>query len=141
MRRVVAIVLAGLLMSACGSVSLDTAIRNWKIQSNFESNSLTLRHDVSHAVTVLAPADAGSLRHTVCAVLLMDADAANSSLPTPDSQASELLARAYHDFADAANVCYSASTPAQISHARALLTAGVGTLVEGQWRLRALTTH
>ncbi|MGC1418767.1 MAG: hypothetical protein WA786_01430 [Acidimicrobiales bacterium] len=142
MTKVVAALLcAGLVLAACGNVSLSSATKSWITQSGFRQNLPTLTRDAQHSATELRDlhASANDL-HTVCAVLDVDSLSANSSLPTPDSQATSLLSTAYDDLGAGANTCYNAATN---PHARALaltmLARGMAALSEGTARLNVAT--
>ena len=76
--------------------------------------------------------------HTVCAVLAFDVEQAQASLPTPDSQTTNLLSRAYSRFLIGANQCYQASTPSRSLAVASLEQAGA-TLAEAAARVRAST--
>ena len=138
-RRVGALAAAGLLLSACGSTSATSALRQWSSQSDFASALSTVRDDARHAVEQLhvVPTSASAL-HTVCAVLAFDVEQAQASLPTPDAQTTNLLSRAYSRFLVGANECYQASAPSR-SRALATLEQAGATLAEAAARLRAST--
>ena len=53
------------------------------------------------------PNGTGAL-HAACSTLLNDAQMANSSLPSPDTDVTTLLTNAYNDEGTAANQCYDA---------------------------------
>ncbi|MGH9043687.1 MAG: hypothetical protein ACRDVP_02415, partial [Acidimicrobiales bacterium] len=57
--------------------------------------------------------------HTVCGVLVVDAQAANGELPTPDSQFTHLLSSAYTSAYEAGNDCYSSAAGDAVLTARA----------------------
>jgi hypothetical protein len=46
--------------------------------------------------------------HAACATMLNDAEMANTNLPSPDPDVTEMLTKAYNDEGTAANQCYSA---------------------------------
>jgi hypothetical protein len=46
--------------------------------------------------------------HAACATMLNDAEMANTNLPSPDPEVTELLTKAYNDEGTAANECFSA---------------------------------
>jgi hypothetical protein len=76
----------------------------------------------------------------VCGVLLMDSEQFNSSLPTPDNQATELLSRAFSDFGAGANKCYGAQkNPAARASALSWLSRGMAKLSEGSARIHVAT--
>jgi hypothetical protein len=138
-RRIGVLVAAGLLLSACGSTSATNALRQWSRQSAFTSALATVRGDARRAVGELrAPSSSPSVLHTVCAVLAFDVEQAQASLPTPDSQTTNLLSRAYSRFLIGANQCYQASTPSRSLAVASLEQAGA-TLAEAAARVRAST--
>lgn len=51
--------------------------------------------------------------HAACGTLLNDAEMANSNLPSPDPDVTDLLTNAYNDEGTAANQCYDAGTTNQ----------------------------
>lgn len=139
--RVAALLVAGLLLAACGSVTLATAMRSWVSQSQYRANLPTLTNDVRHSADQLRDAHASvNALHTVCAVLDVESEQANSSLPTPDNQATALLAKAYNDFGAGANKCYGADDNARArASALAWLTRGMAALSEGTARINVAT--
>ena len=136
-RWLAALLSAGLLLGACGSISAGQATSSWAHQSNFFVNSKTLLADVGHAATALAePSSSNVALHTICAVLFTDDGHAEQALPTPDVQATTLLNRAYADFANGANRCYEArQNPGARARARVLLVQGVATFSEATARV------
>ena len=126
-RRLLGLLAAGALLSSCGSQSASSALSSWVALSNFHDSVSVLTSDARHAVNVLKNSSATSNQlHTVCAVLLVDAESANASLPSPDDQATLLLSRAYDKLGAGANECYVAasSTPTRTRALRALEAAG-----------------
>jgi hypothetical protein len=139
-KRLVALAVAAVVLSACGTISASTAARDWANQAHFRSNSVTLLADVHHAATTLhKPSSTVADLHTVCAVLLVDTQAANASLPTPDRQTTRLLGAAYTSLGAGANRCYKATTDRQRQAALASLRQGLSSLSEGTARLQSLT--
>lgn len=138
-RRLAALLVGALLFSACGSQSPAQAMRTWVTQSAFASAVSTMRSDAQHAATQLRNAATGpNVLHTVCGVLSVDALSANSSLPTPDDQATALLGHAYDAFGAAAQLCYRAAGDA-VTRRRAIadLERAVATLAEARARVAA----
>jgi hypothetical protein len=125
------------MLAACGTISPAKAMQSWTTQSNFTKNVKIVLNDAHHAATALGTpsTDANDL-HTVCAVLLFDDTTLNASLPTPDNQASSLLAKAYGDIGAGANECYKVQA-SQAGRAKSLATIrkGVGLLSEGTARV------
>jgi hypothetical protein len=108
-RRVATLLAAGMLLCACGSVSASTAMSGWVKQSGFKANAQSLFHDAKNSAKDLRDVALSSNDlHTFCNVLFVDDGSMQSSLPTPDAQATALLDKAYRDFATAAVECYSA---------------------------------
>ncbi len=136
-RRVGLVVVAGLLLSACGTVSAVSAMRTWVDQSNFHSSMKTLTTDVRHSASALRDVTTSSASlHTVCAVLLVDTESANASLPTPDNQSTALLSRAYTSIGAGANQCYKAGAdPLARAAAIASLAKGLSVLAEATVRV------
>ncbi|MGH9091024.1 MAG: hypothetical protein ACRDZR_06550 [Acidimicrobiales bacterium] len=67
-----------------------------------------LHHDSLNVERVLADHRGTGAVHTVCGVLSVTAQAAHDSLPSPDTRTTQLLARAYTLYYEAANDCYTA---------------------------------
>jgi hypothetical protein len=138
-RRVATLLAAGALLAACGSVSASSAMSGWAKQSGFTSNSRALFHDVQNSAKDLRNESLSSNDlHTFCNVLFVDDGSMQSSLPTPDAQATTLLNRAYRDFATAAVECYSAiAVPGDRAKALARLSSGAALLSEARARVAA----
>lgn len=136
-RGVVTLAVAGLVLSACGTVSLSRAMTSWATQSSYLSNSNIVLTDARHAATALHSAGSSTAQlHTVCAVLLVDVGYANASLPTPDGQATTLLSKAYTDLAAGANECYKAQSDVFIrTRALTWLASGAFSLSEASARI------
>ena len=102
-------------------------------QSQLVNNAQQLRSDAHHAAVALRQlSESASQLHTVCAVLLVETEAANASLPSPDAQLNGVLARAFNTLGDGANECYRAgASKAKRTKALAFLEGGVGGLAEG----------
>lgn len=137
-----AVLVAGLVLSACGSISSATALATWVAQSGYLSTASILLHDVKHSVSALARPNEPSVDlHTVCGVLLLDTQKANASLPTPDDQATALLSKAYTNLGAGANECYgAASSVSKRATALRSLTSGVASLSEASARIASVST-
>jgi hypothetical protein len=118
-------------------------MRHWLTQSSFSANSVQLRHDASNAATALRSSAYGTSQlHTVCAVLLVDAESANAALPSPDSQLNHVLASAYNALGDGANECYRAGANKSLRNkAIGFLEVGVGALAEGATRAQVVLAN
>jgi hypothetical protein len=138
-RRVAVLLIAGLLLCACGTVSEAKAMTGWVSHSSFTSNTKTLLHDVKMSANDLRKTNLSSNDfHTVCQVLYSDDGSMQSALPTPDAQATKLLNEAYQDFATAAHECYNAKSSA-VSRAKALATLAKGAAVFSEGTARVAT--
>lgn len=128
MRRTLGgLILAGVLLGGCGSITAASALQSWIAQSDFSSSLKILAGDTQHARESLVNAAASvNDLHTVCGVLLVDAESANASLPTPDTQTTNLLSSAYTQLGEGANLCYraGANTNERARALRALVRAG-----------------
>lgn len=141
-RAFAVLLIAGLLLGACGSIDASSAMATWVSQSGYRSTVKSIASDAQHAATALRAASTSSAElHTVCGVLLVDTESANASLPTPDDQVTNLLSTAYTDLGAGANECYGAAQNVA-SRARALtsLTRGDGALVEASARIASVAT-
>ena len=136
-RRLAALVVAGLVLAGCGSVSLASAMQTWVTQSGFSTTGSSIVADVRHSATALDNKSmTSSDLHTVCGVLEFELEEANASLPTPDNQATELLSRAYGQFGVGASECYHAASSASLrERALAARAKGMGTLSEAVARV------
>lgn len=67
-----------------------------------------LRQDGVEVDEVLSDHRGTGAMHTVCSVLSVTAESAHSSLPSPDTEITQLLARAYTLEYEAGNDCYDA---------------------------------
>lgn len=125
-RRVAVLLLAGLLLCACGTITEAKAMSGWVSHSSFTANARSLFSDVRSSAKDLHNMTLSSNDfHTVCQVLYSDDGAMQAALPTPDAQATKLLNRAYQDFATAAHQCYNAQASA-VARSQALATLAKG---------------
>lgn len=136
-RAVAALLVAGLLLSACGTQSEVKAMSGWINQSEFHQNMTTLITDVHHSASALEKSSSSShVLHLVCAVLVTDTESANAALPAPDRQSTSLLSRAYTDIGGGANTCYGAGTNTALrKKALGYLKKGLGELTEAILRV------
>ena len=141
-RALGALLVGGLLLSACGSVSAASGLASWVVQSSYRSSAATLVGDARHSADVLKITNSSNADlHTVCGVLLFDTESANASLPTPDARSTTLLSKAYTNLGAGANECYVASTNVD-ARAKALqtLTSGLADLSEASARIASAST-
>ena len=131
------------VLGAWGTQSEKAAMKSWVSQSAYVANNMTLINDAKHSARALRTKSApASELHTVCAVMLVESEEANSALPTPDHLASSLLAKAYGNLGAGANVCYKAGSNAKLrTQAINDLSLGVSQLAEASARIKSdLTT-
>jgi hypothetical protein len=141
-RALGALLVGGLLLSACGSVSAASGLASWVVQSSYRSSAATLVGDARHSADVLKITNSSNADlHTVCGVLLFDTESANASLPTPDARSTTLLSKAYTNLGAGANECYVASSNVD-ARAKALqtLTSGLADLSEASARIASAST-
>jgi len=140
-RALVALLAAGLLLSACGSQSMAAAMKSWSKQSsyNYAATNRSLITDATRSAKALRTrGETNGELHLVCGVLDYDTESANSFLPTPDTVASKLLDKAYGNLGAGATVCYGAGTSAsKRSRALSYLSNGVGQLNEASARIKS----
>lgn len=136
-RRFGVVMLCGLLLAACGTVSADTQVRHWISATGFRSSFHTLRGDTATVSRELRDlrSTAADL-HTVCGVLLVDVHFANDLLPSPDKQATNELGAAYLQLSSAATECYNAGNDlVRRAHALRTLQDAYGNLYFGALRV------
>jgi hypothetical protein len=138
-RRAAVLLLAGLFLCACGTITEAKAMSGWVSHSSFKVNARTLFSDVKSSAKDLHNMTLSSNDfHTVCQVLYSDDGAMQAALPTPDAQATKLLNRAYQEFATAAHQCYNAQSSA-VARAQALATLAKGAAVFSEATARVAT--
>ena len=138
-RALALLLVGGLLLSACGTQSMSSAMKTWTRESTYSANNKTLLGDVQHSAAALRTASEGvNNLHTVCGVLLYESEEANAALPTPDDLVNTLLSKAYGNLGAGANVCYKSGHDS-VKRAKALdyLSKGVGQLAEASARIRS----
>jgi hypothetical protein len=82
-------------------------VTNWVKASQFGQTVGTLEGDAARVTTAVAQHKDTGIIHTICGVLLTDAQSANGDLPTPNSQLTDTLSRAYTLEYEAGNNCYA----------------------------------
>jgi len=83
-------------------------LQHWVAATGLGQGIGTLREDGVHVEEVLARHGGTGALRTVCGVLTTDAEAGNSTLPSPNTGITEVLARAYSLDYEAGENCYSA---------------------------------
>jgi hypothetical protein len=109
------VVLVGVAVAAFFAAGLGNAggtprqqMQNWEEGTGFAGTVGTLRADVARISTVVAQHRGAGAVHADCGVLLVDAERANTELPTPDDVLTRLLSESYSELGRAANDCYDA---------------------------------
>ncbi len=115
--------LAAVVLATVGAVTLTSCagqdqqgspahrMSAWVSGTGFGESIGTLVADNARIPKVVA--NGTGAVHAACGTLLNDAEAANSSLPSPDPDVTDLLARAYGLEGTAANQCYDAGSTDQ----------------------------
>ncbi len=138
MKRTVAIiVVCGLVLAGCGTTTTKALTVKWMNEANQDKGYHALHADISKTVKYLrAPSSTQADLHTLCSVLNLEIHGANDHLPTPDTQATELLAQGYDLLATATTQCDEAATnPAKRAAALKNFSQGFGDLYFGMLRL------
>lgn len=94
-----------------GASSPGTArqrVQSWVSSTNLGQDVGSLEGDGASVRKALSAHAGISSVHTVCAAMATDAETYNENLPSPDTQLTQLLARAYGLEYDAAESCYRA---------------------------------
>ena len=127
----VVLLVAGLLGTACspagnaGSASLSSFASSTGIGGTIPMLESLLATTVNQA-------------HTVCGVLYLASEQANSDLPSPDATISRLLAGAYSEIGAASEACDKAvGNPAELAKFKAHRSAAIGLLTEATAALEA----
>ncbi len=90
--------------------TLAQRVKVWVTGTGLGQDLGALRADGADIDKVLAEKGGTAAIHTVCDVLSVTAESANSNLPTPDTALTQLLARAYSLEYEAGNNCYAAGS-------------------------------
>ena len=132
-------------LSACSQDQQGTPAQqmsSWVTGTAFAQTLGTLRADMAKSTLEVASSQSSAAVHTVCGVMLVDVESANSTLPTPDTQATNLLSQAYEKIGAAAHECYDsvgdASKKASFARDR---SAGLALLSEGQLQVESVLGH
>ena len=138
MKRLIALTaIAGLLLSGCGATTTKALTVKWMTEADQDKSYNSLHADISKTVKYLrASSSTQADLHTLCSVLNLEIHAANDYLPTPDTQATDLLANGYDTLATATTQCDQASTnPAKRTAAIENFRQGFADLYFGMERL------
>lgn len=103
-----------------------------------KASTISIFTDLQHVNQAIASKQTNAVQ-TTCSVMANDADAANSNLPSPNENVSNLLSNGYSQVGLAANDCFVAlSSPSQLrsyqSHERQArsLFSEAGAIIESQ---------
>ncbi len=88
--------------------SASEKLRTWANGTGLGQQIGTLQADGARITAVVTQNRGTGAVHADCAVLDTDASTANGSLPSPDTQVTNLLSQAYTLEGDAAGNCYNA---------------------------------
>ncbi len=143
LRAPLAAVAVALVLAGCAgqdrSGSADQQMRSWVNGTNLGATIGTLVGDVQHAASQLHGGGSAAALHTVCGVLLVDTEQANSNLPTPDQSLTTLLSNAYETLGEAGHDCYDAvGNPAKSQAFDAAKAKGLLLLSEAQSRAESI---
>lgn len=136
-RRIALIAIAGLLLSGCGTTTTKALTVKWMTEANQDKGYHSLHADISKTVKYLrTPSSTQADLHTLCSVLNLEIHAANDYLPTPDTQATDLLAEGYDTLATATTQCDEAgANPTKRAVAIANFRVGFGNIYFAMERL------
>jgi hypothetical protein len=145
MRRAItllaALLTAGALAASCSSAgdAGGTSLSSFASSTGIGGTLPMLERLLATAATTLAkPGTTANEAHTVCGVLYLSVEQANSDLPAPDATVSHLLAAAYSELGAAADACDRAvGDPAQLAAFEQHRAASLGLLTEATAALEA----
>jgi hypothetical protein len=137
------VVLVGALSSACASDQMGSAatqLSTWVKGTDFETSTSQIRSDMAKATELVGRTNDPAQAHTLCGVILVEVQAANQNLPSPDIQTTDLLGPAYNALGEAANDCYaSVGDPAKQAAFAQHRREGLVGLTEAQLRIESVT--
>ncbi len=126
LRLLVAIAGASAAVASCGTQSTSTAqrVESWVGSSSLSAEIAQIRTDAANVAKVERIGSPGAIR-TNCAVLDLDTENANQSLPSPDQQLTGELSDAYAAEIQAAQDCFHGAGKSKtlISHGMIAQTA------------------
>ncbi len=136
-RLVTLVVLGSLVLSGCGTVTTKELTVTWMKDAQHDRVYKSLHHDIAKTVRYLKdPTSTRADLHTLCSVLNLEIHAANDHLPTPDREATNLLADGYDQLATATTQCdVAGADPVARAKAIATFRKGFGGLYFGTLRL------
>jgi hypothetical protein len=136
-RHIVLLAISGLLLSGCGTTTTKALTIKWMNEADQDKAYHSLHADISKTVKYLRAASATQADlHTLCTVLNLEIHAANDHLPTPDTQATDLLAKGYDTLATATTQCdVAGASPQKRALATASFRSGFGNVYFGMVRL------
>jgi hypothetical protein len=125
------------------SGSASQQLESWVSSTGLGQEIGALEGDSANVRKALAGHEGTTAVRTVCAAMANDAQTFNGNLPSPDTQVTQLLARAYGLDYDGAEACYRAGStnqPLLVESARDRSKAA-GLFGRVLQRIRAVTDH
>jgi hypothetical protein len=111
--------LSFLAYGGTGSGTPTQQVRTWVNGTGLGQSVGTVLGDAARAQVAVNEHAGSGVLHTDCGVLLTDAESANTELPTPNAQLTDLLSSGYTLAYDAGNDCYNSGGTNQTLLARA----------------------
>lgn len=138
---VLSLVVAGALGASCSAAgdAGSTSLSSFAASTGIGGTIPMLEKLLTRAATMLDdPTTTPNQAHTVCGVLYLATEQANSDLPAPDATVSHLLAAAYSEVGAASDACDKAvGNSAELATFRAHRSAAIGLLTEASSALEA----
>lgn len=134
-----------LLLCACAAAdmsgSLPDRVRAWSSGADLRGTESTLADDVRRIHLAIGQNDPIVLK-TECAAFIADVRTAIGNLPSPDTELTDYLNRAYNAYAQAASDCYegaSSSDRGKVASAVHQLNVGDGYMHGAESRVATIT--
>lgn len=135
-RRLGLVVLTGILLAGCGTISPREATKKWSDTTNFPGAFHNLKDDLDRTVTYLGQSTRDTVEmRTLCRVLSLDLHKMNDSLPSPDTQGNTLLSTGLDTLSQGTALCSSATGTTPVAPMRAKLREGFGGVYFGALRI------
>lgn len=125
------------------SGSASERLESWVSSTGLGQEIGTLEGDSANVRKALATGKGTTALRTVCAAMANDAQTFNGNLPSPDTQVTQLLARAYGLDYDGAEACYQAGSTNHSLLVRSARDRSKAAALFGQVlsRIRTVTDH
>ena len=143
LRPVAVAAVAAVMLTGCASGdqtgSASGKLREFNSGTGLGASIASLQKTSENAAKALDSGASTNSMHTVCGVLLLTTEQANSNLPSPDPTLTALLSKAYNTMGTAANDCYGAAgSPAKRASFNNEHHLALGLLAEAQARAEAI---